>query len=64
MKQVKDCYSHFASEQKVPRSSTLQASADGVLQDSCQYNKADVLQDFTVIHGDKKKFQRTAKKAS
>lgn len=64
MKQVNYYYSHFASEQKVPRSSTLQASADGVLRDTCQYNKADVLQDFTVIRGEKEKIQRTAKKAS
>lgn len=59
VKQVNDCYICFASGQKVPSSSVFWATAD-VLQYTCQYNKAAVLQDFTVIHGEKETFQRTA----
>lgn len=42
----------------------LQASADRVLQDTCQCNKAAVLQEFTVFHGEKEIFQRTANRVS
>lgn len=63
-KQVKDCYTHFASGQKVPRSSASQASADSVLQDTYQYNEAAVWQDFAVSHEEKENFQRTPNRVS
>lgn len=54
----------FASGQKALSRSAQWASAERVLQDTRQYNKAPVLQDFTIIHGEKERFQRTANRDS